>query len=179
MKRYVTGVMGSLMIGLMSVIVGNVDVEAATLEERVERLEQKQGSTQGGEIGNMVFFRGGGAWATSDRGREVLTDVGGASGVNNGDSGYYIGAGLDLVLSKDVWGMLSKTWVLGEIGVEYKRWQSKKVSSATQCPDWAWAGYDKDTAHTVDCFSCSKNHVHGRQPIATMGNSSWIGFSCD
>ncbi len=104
---------------------------AATVEERLDRLEEKQLSSQATEIGNMVFFRGGGAWATSDRGREVLTDVGGSTGVNNGDSGYYVGAGLDLVLSKDLWGMMSKTWVLGEIGVEYKRWNSKKVSSAT------------------------------------------------
>ena len=104
---------------------------AATVEERLDRLEEKQLSSQATEIGNMVFFRGGGAWATSDRGREVLTDVGGSTGVNNGDSGYYVGAGLDLVLSKDLWGMMSKTWVLGEIGVEYKRWSSKKVSSAT------------------------------------------------
>ncbi len=104
---------------------------AATVEERLDRLEEKHLSSQATEIGNMVFFRGGGAWATSDRGREVLTDVGGSTGVNNGDSGYYVGAGLDLVLSKDLWGMMSKTWVLGEIGVEYKRWSSKKVSSAT------------------------------------------------
>ncbi len=108
-----------------------VGVWGATLEERVESLEQNQASAQKNEIGNMVFFRGGGAWASSDRGREVLTDVGGSTGVNNGDSGYYVGAGLDLVLTKDTWGMMSKTWVLGEIGVEYKRWNSKKVSSAT------------------------------------------------
>ncbi|MGB0911707.1 MAG: hypothetical protein ACPGYT_15210 [Nitrospirales bacterium] len=105
--------------------------EAATLEERVERLEHGQSTSASDEVGNMVFFRGGGAWASSDRGREVLTDVGGSTGVNNGDSGYYVGAGLDLVLSKDFWGMMSKTWVVGEIGVEYKRWNSKKVSSAT------------------------------------------------
>ena len=123
--------LNSIIIGVLLVSPNFSAAAELSVEERLERLERNQSPSQGGEIGNMVFFRGGGAWATSDRGREVLTDVGGASGVNNGDSGYYIGAGLDLVLSKDVWGMLSKTWVLGEIGVEYKRWQSKKVSSAT------------------------------------------------
>ncbi|MDT7042745.1 hypothetical protein [Candidatus Nitronereus thalassa] len=101
------------------------------VEKRLEKLERQQPASQGGETGNMVFFRGGGAFATGDRSGEVLTDVGGASGFNKGDNGYYIGAGLDLVLSKDVWGMLSKTWVLGEIGVEYKRFNSSTVRSAT------------------------------------------------
>lgn len=101
------------------------------VEKRLEKLERQQPHSQGGETGNMVFFRGGGAFATSDRGNEVLTDVGGTTTLNNGDTGYYIGAGLDLVLSKDLWGMMSKTWVLGEIGVEYKRFDSKTASSAT------------------------------------------------
>ncbi|MCA9473075.1 MAG: hypothetical protein KC594_13525, partial [Nitrospira sp.] len=129
MKTATRVFMGVLVFGTLSMFSGNTG--AATLEERVERLEQQQSVTGGGEAGHMVFFRGGGAWATSDRSREVLTDVGGATGVNNGDSGYYVGAGLDLLLSKNVWGLFSKTWILGEIGVEYKRWHSKKVSSAT------------------------------------------------
>lgn len=81
------------------------------------------------ETGNMVFFRGGGVWATSDRSNETFTDAfgGAGTGINDGDSGYYVGAGLDLVLSKDMWGMTSNTWVLGEIGVEFKRFQSKDV----------------------------------------------------
>lgn len=118
---------------LCSLAVVNM-AQAATVEERLERLEQKaqaSSSESHQKTGNMVFFRGGGAWSTSDRSGEVLTDVGRASGSNNGNSGYYIGAGLDLVISKDLWGMLSETWVLGEIGVEYKRWNSKTVRSAT------------------------------------------------
>ena len=84
----------------------------------------------GGETGNMVFFRGGGAFAASDRANEAFTDVFGTGGFNSGESGYYIGAGLDLVLSKDVWGMMGKTWVLGEIGVEYKKFDSARVAVA-------------------------------------------------
>ena len=83
------------------------------------------------ETGNMVFFRGGWAGLTSDRAGEVFTDVFGRNNQrNDGKSGYYVGGALDLVLSKDVWGMLSKTWALGEIGVEYKRWNSKNVTVA-------------------------------------------------
>jgi hypothetical protein len=82
-------------------------------------------------VGNQVFFRGGAAFLNSDRSGEVFTDVFGRNNQrNNGTSGYYVGAGLDLVLSKDVWGMMSKTWALGEIGVEFKRWNSKTVTVA-------------------------------------------------
>jgi len=100
------------------------------LEERLARLEGSRPDSEGMEIGNMVFFRGGGAWATSDRSGEVFTDVFGFAGTNGGDSGYYVGAGLDLVMTKDAWGMVSKTWVLGEIGVEFKRFNSKNVQVA-------------------------------------------------
>ena len=82
------------------------------------------------ETGNQVFFRGGWAGMTSDRAGEVFTDAFGFSGRNNGQYGYYVGAGLDLVLSKDVWGLMSKTWALGEIGVEFKRFDSNTVTVA-------------------------------------------------
>jgi len=117
---------------------------AATVEERLERLEQKTLSSSPGaeqETGNMVFFRGGGAWATSDRSNEVETDVFSFNGSNDGDSGYYVGAGLDLVLTRDIWDLFPGTWVLGEIGVEFKRFDSKKVQQAvpTTC-DFATGG---------------------------------------
>ncbi len=109
-------------------------IDIRTVEERVSRLERREPAPTGllGEgTGNMVFFRGGGAWANSDRSNEVFTDVFGSGGTfNGGDTGYYVGAGLDLVLSKDVWGMMSKTWAVGEIGVEFKRFNSKNVTVA-------------------------------------------------
>jgi len=80
-------------------------------------------AAEDGGTGNMVFFRGGGAFAASDRAGEGFTDV--FSGANDGGAGYYVGAGLDLVLSKNLWGMMGKTWALGEINVEYKKFNSK------------------------------------------------------
>jgi len=102
-------------------------------------------AAQGGETGNMVFFRGGGAFAASDRSGEVFTDAFSFTGSNSGQNGYYIGAGLDLVLSKNLWGMMSNTWALGEIGVEFKRFNSKSgvtqavpatcnLAGVTSCP---------------------------------------------
>ena len=82
--------------------------------------------------GNQVFFRGGGAFLSEDRGGQVFTDTAGATGTfNNEDSGFYVGGGVELVLSNNVWGFLPKTSVLGEIGVEYRRFDSNRVIQAT------------------------------------------------
>ncbi len=88
------------------------------------------GPAQADETGNQVFFRGGWAGMTSDRAGETFTDAFGFTTRNDGQNGYYVGAGLDLVLSKDVWGMMSKTWAIGEIGVEFKRFNSNRVTVA-------------------------------------------------
>lgn len=105
-------------------------IDLTSVEERLEKLERQQPPSQGGETGNMVFFRGGAAFLANDRSNEVFTDVFGFNGTNDGTTGWYLGGGLDLVLSKDVWGMMSGTWVLGEIGVEFKRFNSKDVAQA-------------------------------------------------
>ena len=67
----------------------------------------------------MVFFKGGFVGFNSNRGGEFFTDCGLASntcGQNNSSTGWYVGAGLDLVLSTDAWGMLRRPGQLGEIG---------------------------------------------------------------
>ena len=83
------------------------------------------------EKGNVVFFRGGYAGLTSDRGNEVFTDTLRTNGTNNSKSGYYVGGGLDLMLSKDFWGMMNSVSALGEIGVEFKRWTPHRVRNTT------------------------------------------------
>ncbi len=125
-----SAVFGMVLVGMCFCLSVSQAEAASTIEERLERLEQRSSAPQGGETGNMVSFRGGYAGATSDRGGEVFTDVFGFNGRNKGNNGYYVGAALDLVLSKNVWGMMSGTWVLGEIGVEFKRFKSKKVAQA-------------------------------------------------
>lgn len=83
-------------------------------------------------IGNMVFFKGGFMNLSSDRSNQIFTDTANAvgQGPNGGNSGWYTGAGLDLVLSKDVWGAMSKTWVVGEIGLQFNRIASSTVNNA-------------------------------------------------
>ncbi len=87
--------------------------------------------------GNQVSFRGGWVGMTSDRSSEFYTDVQGiggtrATGLNDGSHGYYVGGALDLLLSKNTWGMMGGTWALGEIGVEYRRLNSNVVSNVPQ-----------------------------------------------
>ena len=86
------------------------------------------------EKGNMVFFRGGWAGLTSGRGCETFTDVGTAvpssCGTNNANTGYYVGGGLDLMLSKNLWGMMERIAAVGEIGVEFKRFDSHTTAQA-------------------------------------------------
>lgn len=116
----------------------------SALEERIEKLERQQPASQGGETGNMVFFRGGGAFAASDRSGEVFSDV--LTGAATGDTGYYVGAGLDLVLSKDLWGMMSGVWALGEISVELKSYEAKTAGKSAQ----AAAGVATPQTDTVE-----------------------------
>jgi hypothetical protein len=78
--------------------------------------------------GNEVFFRGGYVAALSDRRGEVFTDT--YTRNNPADKGYYVGAGLDLLLTRDVWGMMNGASVLGEINVEYKRFNSNQTQVA-------------------------------------------------
>jgi hypothetical protein len=49
--------------------------------------------------GNRVFFRGGFAALNSDRGGELFVDGHNALGSNDGSTGYYLGAGTDLMLT--------------------------------------------------------------------------------
>ena len=85
--------------------------------------------------GNRVIFRSGFAGATSDRAGELFTDVHGAAiplgvgGSAGGNKGYYVGGALDLMLTKDVWGMMKGIGVVGEIGVEFKRFNSPKTAN--------------------------------------------------
>ncbi|HSE59861.1 MAG TPA: hypothetical protein VLA99_14265 [Nitrospiraceae bacterium] len=84
------------------------------------------------ELGNMVFFKGGYVHMFGNRANEIFTDTQNALGQGNnpGDYGWYVGAGLDLILSKDAWGAMSKTWVVGEIGMQFNRLTSNTVTSA-------------------------------------------------
>ena len=80
----------------------------------------------------QVFFRG--AWASldGDRGEEVFTDTAaglGTANANDGDTGYAVGAGLDLRLMgpDDMPSMPIDLATLGQIYVEYSEFSDQRV----------------------------------------------------
>ncbi len=79
----------------------------------------------------MVFFRGGFAGLNSTRANELFTDAYNVLGLGTNDSntGWYMGGGLDLMLSNDLWGMMNNVAAVGEIGVEFKRFTSQRVTN--------------------------------------------------
>lgn len=76
-----------------------------------------------------MFFRGGAAGLTSDRAGELITDGHGLTGLNDGSLGYYIGGGTDLMVTRDLWGRMNGVAVVGENGLEFKRWASANVAN--------------------------------------------------
>lgn len=101
--------------------------------------------------GYRVFFRGGFAGMTSDRGGELFTDLNRAGGSSNtGNRGYYVGAGEDIMLSKDAWGMMKGIAILGEIGVEFKRFGSQTVTNSAALGGTTTPAKEQITMLTVD-----------------------------
>ncbi len=81
------------------------------------------------EAGNMVFYRGGITRLSSDRSGETFAN-GSVGQKNDSNIGWYAGAGLDFLLSKDAWGAMDKTWAVGELGVQFNRFASNSVRGA-------------------------------------------------
>lgn len=83
------------------------------------------------EIGNMIAFKGGFMRLNSDRADNLFTDARNplGAGLNDNQNGWYVGAWLDLAMSKDAWGMMNGTWAVGEIGLQFNRIASKVVTN--------------------------------------------------
>lgn len=79
------------------------------------------------ELGGQVFFRYGMATLSNDRGGQVFTDTGGASGQNNGKNGWNVSAGLDVPLIRN----LGPGDLIGEIMLDYARFSQNDVLQTT------------------------------------------------
>lgn len=79
---------------------------------------------------NTVFFRGAYSRLIGSRGREVFTDSGGVTTLNDGKGGFSVGAGLDLGLMKpgQILGVAS---LGGEIFIEFSRFSANQVTQTT------------------------------------------------
>lgn len=83
------------------------------------------------ESANMVAFRGGYMHLDSDRSNALFTDARNplGAGLNDSQNGWYVGAWLDLALSKGSWGLMDNTCILGEIGIQFNRILSQVVTN--------------------------------------------------
>lgn len=86
------------------------------------------GSALGQELGNTVFFRGGYTRMNDNRANQVFTDTFRLQGANDSQDGWFVGAGLELFLSRNLWGIMPKTWALGEVAIEYRNFGIKDVN---------------------------------------------------
>jgi hypothetical protein len=84
---------------------------------------------EGEESGNMVVFKGGLMNLNHDRGGQIFSDTNSLSGTNGGNSGWYVGAWLDLGLSKDAWGLMKGVTGIGEIGLQLNNISSDRVNN--------------------------------------------------
>ncbi|NOR80337.1 MAG: porin family protein [Methyloprofundus sp.] len=104
--------------------------EMADLKERIARIEQQEAVKATRGNGHMVFFRGGYARNNVDRSSQILTSGNNVLGTNDDKSGWYVGAGLDLNLSDDMFGLDDNTQLVGEIMFEYKNFSSFDPNAA-------------------------------------------------
>ncbi|GFO71916.1 hypothetical protein BJAS_P1745 [Bathymodiolus japonicus methanotrophic gill symbiont] len=103
--------------------------DMAQLQARIAKLEKQETERQTMGGGNMVYFRGGYARNNDDRFGNILTDTAGLSSSANGkQDGWYVGAGLDLVLTNDFFGFEDSIEVLGEIMFEYKEFDNTNLN---------------------------------------------------
>ena len=100
--------------------VQELDARMANVETTSTKLIQKEKSKD-----NMLYFRGG--YTLNDQAMAATTNTGG-NGSNNGllpntgpgnKSGWNFGAGIDFGLSNDMFGLMQKTDLLGELDINY------------------------------------------------------------
>lgn len=105
--------------------------------QKIAKIEENAVSVEGApdRKSHMVFFRGGYAHSNDLRNGVSIQSggAGGAGGQADRDA-WYIGAGLDFNLTKDVWGLLPKTSVISEVMFEYKEFGTKVAGNALPPP---------------------------------------------
>ncbi|MCH9638506.1 MAG: porin family protein [Betaproteobacteria bacterium] len=84
----------------------------------------------------MLFFRGGFAHAAQGRnGVTLQSNVAPLGAQEQGDKdAWYVGAGIDWRLTRDVWGVMSRTDVFAELMFEYKRFGGQQGNVLANSP---------------------------------------------
>lgn len=122
-----------------------------------ENQEIKKVAEREGKHHHMLFFRGG--FAHNLQGRNGVTlqsNVAPVGAQEAGDNdGWYIGAGFDYNLTRDVWGFLPKTDVFAELMFEYKRFGTSQGNALANAPTQLAGGALNPRDVTVTQFTVS------------------------
>ena len=102
--------------------INSLEVRKAALVERVDPLSERIGSDIT-EKTRMLHFRGGFAHMMNHRnGVSIQSQVSPVGAQDQPDKqGWYVGAGIDWGLTRDMWGFMPKTTVFAELMFEYKQ----------------------------------------------------------
>ena len=101
---------------------------------------------------SVIFFRGGYTeYVDEGRGFESFTDTHGTLrlselSINKRDKGWYVGAGVEHSISSNLLGLMPGTQLLGEIGLEWKRFGSKESTVVVPSAECALL-----TGNVVNC----------------------------
>ena len=100
----------------------SLEERKTVLTERVDPLTQRIGSDIT-EKTRMLHFRGGFAHMMNHRNGVSIQSVVAPVGAQDqaGKDGWYVGAGIDWGLTRDMWGLMPKTTVFAELMFEYKQ----------------------------------------------------------
>jgi len=98
---------------------------------RVDPLTQRIGSDIT-EKNRLLHFRGGFTHAMNQRNGSSIQSVVAPVGAQDqaGKDGWYVGAGIDWGLTRDMWGMMPKTTVFAELMFEYKQFSNSVQGNA-------------------------------------------------
>lgn len=109
----------------------SLEEKKTELSGRVEPLTQRIGSDIT-EKTRMLHFRGGFTHAMNQRNGSSIQSVVAPVGAQDqaGKDGWYVGAGIDWGLTRDMWGLMPKTTVFAELMFEYKQFGNNVQGNA-------------------------------------------------
>ncbi|AEJ03150.1 hypothetical protein Nit79A3_3427 [Nitrosomonas sp. Is79A3] len=111
--------------------INSLEERKAALVERVDPLTQRIGSDIT-EKTRLLHFRGGFTHAMNQRNGSSIQSVVAPVGAQDqaGKDGWYVGAGIDWGLTRDMWGLMPKTTVFAELMFEYKQFGNSVQGNA-------------------------------------------------
>ncbi len=109
----------------------SLEERRTALTERVDPLTQRVGSDIT-EKSRLLHFRGGFTHMMNQRNGSSIQSVVAPIGAQDqaGQDGWYVGAGIDWGLTRDMWGLMPKTTVFAELMFEYKQFGNNVQGNA-------------------------------------------------